>query len=98
MGLQTKVCVSVGVLLGQGCRTYGTRAQNDTREDFLATWHSLLPQIFVSFFRLASVYCSECVCVCVCMCDMGPISLRPVSMKYSRVVPPLLYTSSLLGA
>ena len=35
---------------GQGKRTYGTRAQNDTRTDLLGTRHSLLCQY--SLFRL----------------------------------------------
>jgi hypothetical protein len=34
--------------IGQGCRTYGTRAQNDIWEDFLDTLPLLLPH-FISF-------------------------------------------------
>jgi hypothetical protein len=32
------------ISLGQGCRTYGTHARSDKREDFLGSQHSLLYQ------------------------------------------------------
>jgi hypothetical protein len=33
-------------VLGQGWRTHDTRAQNDSRKDFLGTRHPLLSQLF----------------------------------------------------
>jgi hypothetical protein len=61
----------VRVLLQQGCRTYGTRAQNDTWDDFLGTRNSLLSQ-FSSFLlsdqllyseknRCVHIHTSDCV-------------------------------------
>jgi len=45
--------------LEQGWRTFGTRAQNGTRKNFLGTRHSLLSQIFISSVRPAFLYCEE---------------------------------------
>jgi len=60
------------VMLEQGWRTSGTRAQNGTRKDFLASRHSQLSQ-FISYARPASKYSEEYVYVyiyiymCVCV-------------------------------
>jgi hypothetical protein len=53
-------------LLYQCDKSYGARSQNDTREDFLGMWHSLLSQL--SLFLLpdpASLYFEEYVYICV---------------------------------
>jgi len=47
----------------QGSRTYGTRTQNGTREDFLGTRYTLLSISFISYIRQASLYCEQYVCM-----------------------------------
>jgi len=51
--------------VGQGCRIYGTGAQNDTREDFLAMRHSILSQLllFILPDQLLCILQNMCVCV-----------------------------------
>jgi hypothetical protein len=44
------------IFLYQGCRTSGTRKY------FLGTRHSVLPDYFMYFNRLALVYCEEHMC------------------------------------
>jgi hypothetical protein len=36
-------------ILDQASRTYGPRDKNGERKDFVATWHSLLPQFIILF-------------------------------------------------
>ena len=63
--LPTSANTCYSVVIDQGWRTYGTRAQNGTRKDFRGTRHSLLSYFF-NFFCLISVPIL-CVRVRVCM-------------------------------
>ena len=50
--------------LQRGCQTYGIRAQNGMREDFLCSRRSLLSHFFkISFAQQSFLYCEECVCM-----------------------------------
>jgi len=55
--------VTAVIVLGQGWRTYETRAHNGTGKDFLGTRHSMLSHFFLFFiFTLpASLYWEEYV-------------------------------------
>jgi hypothetical protein len=72
------------ILLGQGCRAYGSHARNYTREDFLGTPHSLMPQFFKFIVPNQRFYILKNVCVCVCVCACGCVCVRVCDcMKYS---------------
>ena len=63
-------------IIDQGCRNFGTRAQNGTRNDFLCTRQSLLSQTFLFLLpdhRLYTVnntytYMYMCMYMYICIC------------------------------
>jgi len=63
MTIQCSVIARAGscFYIGQGRRTYGTRAR-------LSRGIHCCPNLFYLFAQPASLYCEEYVCVCVCVC------------------------------
>jgi hypothetical protein len=53
----------IALRVGQNCRPYDTRAQNDTREDFIGTQHSLLSQLFLFLLPDQRRYVVKNMCV-----------------------------------